>query len=130
MRLAVAFIAILVFSNTYAADEEDYCSGMTGIERTNCLERMQAAADKDLDAAYAKMFGNIEAAGFIPQDARTEWAHVLRSSREKWLAYRSQLCSLREYDFWGAGSGSAVGNAVAACTVNLTLQQTKNLLGQ
>ncbi len=130
MRLAVASIAFLLLSNTYAASDEEYCSGMSGMERTTCLERMQAAADNDLDVAYSKLFRNIDEADFIPQDARTEWAQELRSSREKWLAYRTQYCSLKVYDFWGAGSGSAVGNAVAACEVNLTKQQTTNISGQ
>ncbi|MEH6544595.1 MAG: lysozyme inhibitor LprI family protein [Porticoccaceae bacterium] len=106
--------------------DEDYCYGMSGFERSDCLriklELAETQMKLELEAALEHMSGQ----DFIPIEERLIWQNKLIESQKTWLLYRDQGCDAKTSN-WSGAIGSSMGNIINACWVDVTLDRVKRI---
>lgn len=94
------------------------------MEMTYCAELAWQAADKDLNAAYAKAIAAMRRidAG-LPEDMKGA-VETLREAQRAWVAYRDKACAA--YGFLARG-GTMEPMLVYGCYADLTTNRTGEL---
>lgn len=101
--------------------------GFSTAGMANCLGQERFYWDARLNADYAKVMANAEAADAelkALDSAIPGQAPVLRQMQRDWIAYRDSSCLWEEAQ-WQGGTGGIV--AASACAMRLTAQQALRL---
>lgn len=121
-----AGIASLGFVVPAAADEPINCANaQSTVEINFCADKEFQAADKALNAAYAKALKSARSRTMEkPYDAKS-FEEALRGAQRAWVAYRDADCKDVQAQIWTNGTGAT--GAILQCMTSLTLQRTKDL---
>lgn len=111
------------------ADEPIDCANAASTVEINfCADKEYQAADKDLNAAYAKALKSVRTRDMEkPYDAKSFEA-ALRGAQRAWVAYRDADCKDVEAQIWTNGSGATA--AILGCMTEKTVQRTNDLKEQ
>lgn len=127
MMRSMIFAAALVLAphGTAMAQTIDCAIAMSTHDMAFCATIDLEAADKALNAAYAKALAQIKSHdGDAPHDAKSYEA-AFRIAQRAWIAYRDADCQGVVPFHWGGGT--ATGMSVTGCLTAKTLARTKDL---
>ena len=119
-------LMLVSLSTNAFSDElaERICGELIGYPRTVCLELEHKKAISSLNMALSKAQLKIRKLEYMPEIERKKYIEVLKKSQKLWQAYVKTQCNdIVEYEYFGASSGSGIGNAMTSCEVSKTLQR-------
>ena len=103
----------------------DCATAVTTPEIGWCAEQSFIAADRDLNALYARVLAQIAAADGMDAAKRRAWAADLRHAQRHWIAYRDKDC--RGVTGWEWHGGTGLGAAINTCLATTSHARAKDL---
>jgi uncharacterized protein YecT (DUF1311 family) len=90
----------------------------------DCLNRLSAQADQELDQVWKRVVEKIEHADYPGPKQRKAWEKELSDAQRDWLSFRQKDCGAVLYEYWG---GSGAGGFMTLCQLKHTRDRIKHL---
>ena len=126
--MRILTVAAVVFAAGFAgaaqAQPLDCSNAMTQMDMNACVALDFDAADKDLNAAYARARSAMRRIDGELAASQVGAEAALRAAQRDWITFRDNACVAEGYQMRG---GSAESMLVVGCKARLTEQRAKDL---